>query len=113
MFVALKDATLQTNVVLLFVFLFLMGLAILTSFYGEDMSTASSFYDDNWEDIKQEIRDKDPHLCTDLTDSECKSRFKSKSSKQIAFVAYGCAGVEAFLVSMQNCSPHHGYRASH
>eukprot|EP01052_Picozoa_sp_SAG31_P036730 SAG31_NODE_4628_length_3085_cov_372.429002_3_plen_84_part_00 len=76
-----------------------MGLAILTSFYGENMSTAASFYDDNWEDIKEEIREKDPNLCIDLSDAECKSRFKSKSSKQIAFVAYGCAGVEAFLVS--------------
>ena len=79
-------------------FIVILGLAILTSVYGSALGAVTSFYDDNWDDIKKEIRDKDPFLCVDLTDAECKSRFKSKSSKQVQFVAYGCAGVEAFLV---------------
>jgi hypothetical protein len=79
-------------------FLIMMSLAILTSFYGKNMASVSSFYDDNWDDIKDEIAQNDANLCVDLTEAECKSRFKAKSQKQIRFIAYGVAGVEAFLL---------------
>lgn len=87
-----------TNGVLLMMFLIMMSLAILTSFYGKNMASVSSFYDDNWDDIKDEIAQNDANLCVDLTEAECKSRFKAKSQKQIRFIAYGVAGVEAFLL---------------
>ena len=90
-------------------FIVLLGFAILTSVYGDTLGSVSSFYDDNWDDIRAEIRDKDPYLCVDLTDAECKSRFKSKSQKQIQFLAYGCAGVEAFLVRMITASAADAY----
>eukprot|EP01050_Picozoa_sp_SAG11_P058673 SAG11_NODE_37616_length_256_cov_0.649682_1_plen_38_part_10 len=37
-------------------FLVLLGLAISTSFFGGGLSTVDSFYDDNWDEIKDDIQ---------------------------------------------------------
>jgi hypothetical protein len=86
------------NIVCLVLFMFLMGVAILTSFFGGDMKDVGSFYDDNWDSIKEEIDRVDPYLCVDLTQAECKKRFKAKTNAELKVVALGAAGIEAFLL---------------